>query len=85
MARETDAITRDIAETRREIDRDLQELSGTVQERLDIRQQIRRNLPMVLWSVAGAGLAFGLLFGGRSGRRRARRIGEIVEEETAIP
>ncbi|MDI7275918.1 MAG: DUF3618 domain-containing protein [Anaerolineae bacterium] len=77
MAGEPTQIRREIAETRQEIDEHLQELGGRVQRGLSVREQTRRNLPMILGASALAGLAIGLFFGGT--RRRRRRVERAAE------
>lgn len=80
MARETSEIRRDIRETRREIDEHLQELGGRVQETLDIRTQARRNLTPLLAGAAIAGLALGVMMGGRSEEHQLRHVRHRMEK-----
>jgi len=80
MAAETGQIRRNIASTREEIDRHLEELTGQVRSELDIERRASRNLPQVLIGTALAGLFLGILVGhGRGYQRR------LLERESRLP
>lgn len=73
MARESQEIRHDIAETRQEIDEHLRELGGEVRTELSVERQTRRNLPQVLIGAAIAGLFFGILVGRGGGYEKRMR------------
>lgn len=81
MAGETSEIRRDIAGTREEIDRHLQQLSGQVRGELDVERRARRILPQVLGGMAAAGLFLGLLVGHG---RRSREMVELSREKRRL-
>ena len=88
MAPETQDIRRDIAATRSQIDADLQQLTGRVQRSVNVGEQARRKVPVVLAAAAGTGLLLGFFLSAR--RRRLRcsplpEVEDVVEFEEAIP
>jgi hypothetical protein len=76
--RETNALERDIAETRREIDVHLNEMGSRVQHTLNPREQARRFWPGILAGAAVLGLLAGMAVG--HGRRQGRCLEEDIKE-----
>jgi hypothetical protein len=81
VAGEASEIRRDIAGTREEIDRHLQQLSGQVRGELDVERRARRYLPQLLGGMAAAGLFLGFLVGHRG---RGREMVEMSREKRRL-